>query len=273
MIIVIIIIIIIIITSPPSPARGAKYCHQHSMSVCLSVCPIAHLEKDMSKLQEMFYVHDICGCGSVLWRQCNMSCSSGFVDDVMFLHNGPHGPWLRGRILGDSQGGSTGAKLCCLRSPCYYYHPAGIPMRGGQSADAGVPWCTVSRSRARVQATSVEAFLRPLNGIANTEFASTSCASTDLPLQQDTVCSAFTANDSHCIPFPRNAVVTSRRTTLWFIVDHNTHSPRSHYDVILMMTAFATELATPSVTDERTLRTYTLARLIYKEDITYDDVI
>jgi len=40
-----------------------------------------------------------------------------------------------------------------------------------------------------------------------------------------------------------------------------------------MMTAFATELATPSVTDERTLRTDTLARLIYKEDITYDDVI
>jgi len=29
----------------------------------------------------------------------------------------------------------------------------------------------------------------------------------------------------------------------------------SHYDVILIMTSFATELATPSVTDERTLLT------------------
>jgi len=34
-------------------------------------------------------------------------------------------------------------------------------------------------------------------------------------------------------------------------------SPRSHYDVILVMTSFATELATPSVTDVRTyVRTY-----------------
>ena len=32
-------------------------------------------------------------------------------------------------------------------------------------------------------------------------------------------------------------------------------SPRSHYDVILIVTSFATELATTTVTDERTLRT------------------
>jgi len=31
--------------------------------------------------------------------------------------------------------------------------------------------------------------------------------------------------------------------------------PRSHYDVILIVTSFATELATPTVTDVRTLRT------------------
>jgi len=29
-------------------------------------------------------------------------------------------------------------------------------------------------------------------------------------------------------------------------------SPRSHYDVILIVTSFATELATPTVTDVRT---------------------
>jgi len=38
--------------------------------------------------------------------------------------------------------------------------------------------------------------------------------------------------------------------------------PRYHYDVILIVTSFATELATPSV---RTLRTDTLPRLIYRD--------
>jgi len=32
-------------------------------------------------------------------------------------------------------------------------------------------------------------------------------------------------------------------------------SPRSHYDVILIVTSFATELATPTVTDECALWT------------------
>jgi len=39
-------------------------------------------------------------------------------------------------------------------------------------------------------------------------------------------------------------------------------SPGSHYDVILIVTSFATEMATPTVTDERT---DTLPRLIYKD--------
>jgi len=46
---------------------------------------------------------------------------------------------------------------------------------------------------------------------------------------------------------------------------YGARSPRSRYDVILIMTSFATELATPSVTDRRTLRTDTIARLIYKD--------
>ena len=41
-------------------------------------------------------------------------------------------------------------------------------------------------------------------------------------------------------------------------------SPRSHYDVILIVTSFATELATPTVTD---VRTDTLPRLIYKDAV------
>jgi len=36
-------------------------------------------------------------------------CTSGFVDDVMFANNGPHGAWLIRRILpSDLLGGSTG---------------------------------------------------------------------------------------------------------------------------------------------------------------------
>jgi len=34
---------------------------------------------------------------------------------------------------------------------------------------------------------------------------------------------------------------------------YGARSPRSHYDVILIVTSFATEPATPTVTDERTL--------------------
>jgi len=39
-------------------------------------------------------------------------------------------------------------------------------------------------------------------------------------------------------------------------------SPHSHYDVILIVTSFATELATPTITD---IRTDTLLRLIYRD--------
>jgi len=47
---------------------------------------------------------------------------------------------------------------------------------------------------------------------------------------------------------------------------YGARSPRSRYDVILIVTSFATELATPTVTDVRTyVRTDTLLRLIYKD--------
>jgi len=45
---------------------------------------------------------------------------------------------------------------------------------------------------------------------------------------------------------------------------YGARSPRSHYNVILLVTSFATERATPTVTDERT---DTLPRLIYEEDL------
>jgi len=46
---------------------------------------------------------------------------------------------------------------------------------------------------------------------------------------------------------------------------YEARSPRSHYDVILIVTSFATQLVTPTVTDEPTYVTDTLPCLIYKD--------
>ena len=47
---------------------------------------------------------------------------------------------------------------------------------------------------------------------------------------------------------------------------YGARSPSSNYDVILIVRTFATELATPTVTDVRKyVRTDTLPRLIYKD--------
>jgi len=48
-----------------------------SVSVCLSV----RLHNHTAELRQIF-VH-------VAWRRFDMLCTSGFVDDVMFLLNGP----------------------------------------------------------------------------------------------------------------------------------------------------------------------------------------
>jgi len=52
------------------------------------------------------------GRGSVLWRQCNTLCVSGFVDDVIFSHNAR----IKDDeyVLSSSPGGSTGSKVCRL---------------------------------------------------------------------------------------------------------------------------------------------------------------
>jgi len=46
---------------------------------------------------------------------------------------------------------------------------------------------------------------------------------------------------------------------------HDARSPHSHYDVIFIVTSLATQLVTPTVTDERTYVMDTLPRLIYKD--------
>ena len=50
--------VLLVVTSPP--VEGAKYCDD---CVCLSVCPIANLKNDTSKLHE---IYGTCGHGSVL---------------------------------------------------------------------------------------------------------------------------------------------------------------------------------------------------------------
>jgi len=55
-----------------------------SMSVCLSVC--SHNSKTTQP-------NIISCCASrvlvLLWRRCDTLCTSGFMDGVVFLHNGP----------------------------------------------------------------------------------------------------------------------------------------------------------------------------------------
>ena len=61
------------------------------MSVCLSVR--SHISRTSRPNFTKISVHVTCGrCSVLLWRQCNMLCTSGFVDDVMYSHNGANRP-------------------------------------------------------------------------------------------------------------------------------------------------------------------------------------
>jgi len=67
------------------------YCDEYGCSsVCLSarICPKPH-----SRTSSNFLCMLIASArGSVLlWQHCDTLCTSGFVDDVMFSHNGPYG--------------------------------------------------------------------------------------------------------------------------------------------------------------------------------------
>ena len=57
------------------------------VSVCLYVCMYVRLF-----VYPLAHLNIYCSHGSILLRrQRNMLCTSGFVDDVMFSHNGPYG--------------------------------------------------------------------------------------------------------------------------------------------------------------------------------------
>jgi len=70
-----------------APWRVAKYCDVY---VCLSVH--SHISEITRPNFFNFFLHIACGRGLVLlWWHYDMLCTSGFVDGVMFLHNGPYG--------------------------------------------------------------------------------------------------------------------------------------------------------------------------------------
>jgi len=62
-----------------------------SMSVCLSVCLLAHVRNDTAKLHQ-FSLQVARGLVSIelRWR-CDALCTSGCVDDVMFSQSGFYG--------------------------------------------------------------------------------------------------------------------------------------------------------------------------------------
>jgi len=98
-------------------SRATKYCNQRvCMSVCVSVCSLACLKKThKSKLHEI-----VCTCYLWLWLgpplttvQC-VVC--GFVDEIMYSHNGAHGPESKTtRVKCIAPGGGTGGEVCRLQ--------------------------------------------------------------------------------------------------------------------------------------------------------------
>ena len=78
-----------IIIPPPIGERSIVI----SVSVCLSVCvcvclsTIISSELHVRPLAYQFFVHVTYGRGSVLlWRRSDMLCTSGFMDDDIFVH-------------------------------------------------------------------------------------------------------------------------------------------------------------------------------------------
>ena len=92
------------------PGKDAKYCHLRVlMPFCLSVC--AHVSKTTLSTLTRFSVHAAYGRGSILiWRQCDMLCTSRFVDDVMFSHNRENRRNKRRRFHRYCQVATPGAK-------------------------------------------------------------------------------------------------------------------------------------------------------------------
>jgi len=74
-----------------APDREAEYCDVRMcvcVCVCLSVCPRSYLRNYMSDLHRVsaFLCMLPTAVANLLWRRCDMLCTSGFMDGVMFAH-------------------------------------------------------------------------------------------------------------------------------------------------------------------------------------------
>jgi len=58
------------------------------------------------------------------------------------------------------------------------------------------------------------------------------------------------------LPYLHKPAIATVMSLASLVRTYGARSPRSHYDVILIMTSFATELATSTVTEVRTYITY-----------------
>ena len=59
-----------------------------SVSVCLCLSLREHISETARLVFNIFFVHVTRGRGSVLlWRRCDILCTSGFMDDVIFAYS------------------------------------------------------------------------------------------------------------------------------------------------------------------------------------------
>jgi len=65
--------------------RVAKYCDDR-VCLCVSLSVREHISGTVD-LHEIFCVYYLCPCLILLWRRCDMLCTSGFMDDVILPHN------------------------------------------------------------------------------------------------------------------------------------------------------------------------------------------
>ena len=86
--------LLVIYTSPAGGLWGIVM-HVSVLSVCLSV--YSRISETIWLNFTKLFVHVDHGRGScLLWQCCNTLCTSSFVDEVIFLYNGPYGvPYIR----------------------------------------------------------------------------------------------------------------------------------------------------------------------------------
>ena len=80
------------VTYYSAPGRGAEYCDRLvCLSVCLSDCR-QHISEIVGPIGTKFCVQIPCvAVDRYSWRRCATICTSGFMNDVTFGHNGSHG--------------------------------------------------------------------------------------------------------------------------------------------------------------------------------------